>query len=359
MSRNHGVLTRELLSETSCFSYKANLFDSLRDGRWSRICWFYYCDDALGNTIRLYDTEHFGYESNRLAYLELEGNGQWLGSAQSYPDRVLIRGENIELAGKPLKRELKDCFAECHPANPAPLVACTGTVDLEGMCENFFAKRLAYFQLQGRNSMPGDPLRVVCRDRCTRNPCSSTGGVSPSTSVKPIQPRQAGASPTSPSRCGPDLPINIAKGMICTLRDNSPWPCPYCTKGRIACDECGGDSFDKQLIIEVCARCGGSGWFDQEQDQGCWKCGGDRGYPGRGKCGTYCTRCKGTGKVECSDCQGTHTIPLYRALACSAPPELISLISSIMYSCLDYPEYASRGRALQNLLQRTYDYAKQ
>ena len=165
------------------FCFKRGLFDSLRDKKLSRICWFYYCDDALGNTIRLYDNEHFEFGSNRSIYLELEGNGRFLGEIQSYPDRVLIRGENIGLERNPLKRELRGSFAERHGARTAPLVWHEGRVDLEGMCENFFAKRHAYFQQQGRNSMPGNALRVVCKDSCTRDPCSPTGSVSPHSEV--------------------------------------------------------------------------------------------------------------------------------------------------------------------------------
>ena len=139
------------------FRHKKGLFDSLQDGKWGRICWFYYCDDAFGNTIRLYDTEHFEWGLNRSVYLELEANGQWLGRPQRYDDRVLIRGENIEFAGKPLKKSLKGCFSKSASARSAPFVERGGRIDLEGMCEIFFAKRSHISSNKGGTRCPEIP----------------------------------------------------------------------------------------------------------------------------------------------------------------------------------------------------------
>ena len=56
--------------------------------RWPRIRWFYYCDDHNGNTIRLYDTEHFSHFGGGY-YLEEDGVGR------EHRERVIIRGENM------------------------------------------------------------------------------------------------------------------------------------------------------------------------------------------------------------------------------------------------------------------------
>ena len=69
--------------------------------RWPRIRWFYYCDDHNGNTIRLYDTEHFSHFGGGF-YLEEGGRGQ------EHFERVIIRGENM------WGRE----HADAHPPDP-------------------------------------------------------------------------------------------------------------------------------------------------------------------------------------------------------------------------------------------------
>lgn len=55
--------------------------------QWPRIKWYYYCDDANGNTIRIYDTEH----------LQRYGGSNYLESysVREHFERVIIRGHNM------------------------------------------------------------------------------------------------------------------------------------------------------------------------------------------------------------------------------------------------------------------------
>ena len=79
----------DLLRDTEgsqVFSANERVFATLED--WPRIKWFYYCDDRNGNTIRLYDTEHFNHFGGGY-YLEERGSGQ------EQFERVIIRGENM------------------------------------------------------------------------------------------------------------------------------------------------------------------------------------------------------------------------------------------------------------------------
>jgi hypothetical protein len=51
----------DLVTPKACpsFQYKDGLLDTLVMPQWRRVMWYYYCDDDYGNTIRLYDWEHF------------------------------------------------------------------------------------------------------------------------------------------------------------------------------------------------------------------------------------------------------------------------------------------------------------
>ena len=68
------------------FVANESVFATLEE--WPRIRWFYYCDDQNGNTIRLYDTEHFSHFGGGY-YLEEDGVGR------EHRERVIIRGENM------------------------------------------------------------------------------------------------------------------------------------------------------------------------------------------------------------------------------------------------------------------------
>lgn len=147
------------------FCLKTGMFDTLEGEAWKRIRWYYYCDNERGNTIRLYDSEHFSQHED--AYLELLGSGKH----GSFVDRVLLRGENLGRVGYVLKQQLRRCFAKCDPANKAPLGPYSPTVDVMANCrptehalfnnehiDIFVVKRYAYFQHRYRNNMPNNTL---------------------------------------------------------------------------------------------------------------------------------------------------------------------------------------------------------
>jgi hypothetical protein len=178
------------------FEYADGLFASLSTVAYQRIKWFYYCDNALGNSINLYDAEHFNDPSNQGLYIELIGSGRWLGVNQDFPMRVIFRGINLETETRQLKRhDLRATFQDIVSAGSAPLprpptagaaadplqrlLAHTppDPVDVEGMCEQFFEKRHAYFQYQTRNNMPANALTVQCAPACSRPPCTRRGSV--------------------------------------------------------------------------------------------------------------------------------------------------------------------------------------
>jgi len=204
---------RRLKRENPFIAFKRGMLESLRGDQWKRIRWYYYCDNDFGNTIRLYDTEHFTIPGNPARYLELENSGK----DGPYPDRVLIRSENIEKETKPLKKDLRKPFSgrwaassgpvgevSCHPPStaqsttlasadteedeldlsdldldnfdledfdsPSPVLG-SGRVDVMGMCSQFLNKRYAYFQHRLRNNMPNNQLRVICTPGCHGRMC--------------------------------------------------------------------------------------------------------------------------------------------------------------------------------------------
>jgi hypothetical protein len=194
---------RRVRRENPFIAFKRGMLESLKGDQWKRIRWYYYCDNDYGNTIRLYDTQHFEIAGNPARYLELENSGK----DGTYPDRVLVRSENIEKETKPLKKDLRKPFSGRWAANSGPVgeVATTspsttqslttsaipveaeldlsdlnlddfdledfdspspvlgsGRVDVMGMCNQFLAKRNVYFQHRLRNNMPNNQLRVLC-----------------------------------------------------------------------------------------------------------------------------------------------------------------------------------------------------
>ena len=126
--------------------YKPGVFESLDGPRWDRIKWFYFCDDHWGNTVRLFDEEHFREGRNASLYLERKNRISHLGTRE---DRVLIRTENI---GKDV-HPLKECMASIigtsiWPSSGAPSdeMGRAPYCDAEKICEHYLDRRLAYFQ---------------------------------------------------------------------------------------------------------------------------------------------------------------------------------------------------------------------
>src|ERR1700693_2513861 len=56
---------------------------------WPRIRFFYYCDNDNGNTLRIYDTEHFERFGGS-SYLERDES-----QSQGHYERVILRGKNM------------------------------------------------------------------------------------------------------------------------------------------------------------------------------------------------------------------------------------------------------------------------
>jgi hypothetical protein len=158
-------------TECPFFCYKEGLFECLKTEKWARIKWFYYCDNDRGNTIRLYDEEHYQFENNSDHYLQHRGKfGELVGQR---PDRVLIRGENLGKENQDLKLAIQRQFSSSGgrwPANSAPtdIRGRRPTCKTMRLCEQFFEKRLAYFQHANRNNVPGNSLSVkCCKGLCT------------------------------------------------------------------------------------------------------------------------------------------------------------------------------------------------
>lgn len=165
-------------SETPLFWLNPDLWKSLGDSRFRRIRWFYYCDDARGNTIRLYDSEHFSCHPE--LYVEKEASGNWLGKNQSWPDRVLFRSNEIGDEGGKLKGDMiKDLNGRIWAATQAPPIVQPHTVNIMRMCKRFFNKRLVYFQHSSRNNTPEEhrSIRYVkCHADCRYwSECSANG----------------------------------------------------------------------------------------------------------------------------------------------------------------------------------------
>ena len=157
------------------FELQSGICESLRAEQWRRIQWFYYCDNDLGNTLRLYDTDHFETPGNDMLYL-----GLWEGK---FPDRVVIRGENLEKENHALKNRLLDSFDERHTAASAPGHGLPRTpIDVMGRCPHYVAKRHAYFQHECHNNMPNNqPFSCgrKCYDERPHNLCGLHADVPP------------------------------------------------------------------------------------------------------------------------------------------------------------------------------------
>jgi hypothetical protein len=102
--------------EPPFFTFKKGMFKSLQGTKWERIHAMYYVDNDYGNTIRLFDEEHFNVSGNQELYLELENSGQ----DGRYPDRVLFRGENLGKETQGLKKDFRKHFGGIWSASGAP-----------------------------------------------------------------------------------------------------------------------------------------------------------------------------------------------------------------------------------------------
>jgi len=103
---------KELLAEADVnpeFSYNDTVLKEL--SQWPRIKWFYYCDNADGNTIRIYDTEHLNHYGGAY-YLE---TNTW---SNEHYERVIIRGRRMwfdNSANDQLESQLRDRFRQESP----------------------------------------------------------------------------------------------------------------------------------------------------------------------------------------------------------------------------------------------------
>ncbi len=161
----------EPLREPPFICYQNGMLESLQGPKWERIKWYYHCDDAWGNTIRLYDQEHYSLGNNANLYLEKQANYGFLGNRE---DRVLIRSENIGTTKNLLKQRMFSIFEPLFwPSTSAPTDENRPTprCNVEKLCEQFLARRLAYFQNPQRNNMPGyEPFKSCDIDLCFPEP---------------------------------------------------------------------------------------------------------------------------------------------------------------------------------------------
>jgi hypothetical protein len=173
--RNGRVTPRE----KPFFRYRQGMWESLRGNEWNRIQWFYYCDDFQGNTVRLYDMEHFGVPGNQYLYLETD----LVGHDVQFADRVLLRGEWIGKADQSLKLYFRNTFSQpVWGAKSAPIdqqrrPSRSEKVDVMGMCDQFFDKRHAYFQRASHNNMPNNTTHVTCNPTCHPRTCCVSGTI--------------------------------------------------------------------------------------------------------------------------------------------------------------------------------------
>jgi hypothetical protein len=90
--------------------------------KWPRLQWFYYCDDQNGNTLRLYDSDHFSKHGSGY-YLEPDGR------RKEHFERVIWRGRNMWSGDEAdhkrpeslLARFRKHSAWQLFPARHAPL----------------------------------------------------------------------------------------------------------------------------------------------------------------------------------------------------------------------------------------------
>src|SRR6266446_7688097 len=97
------------------------VFRTLKE--WPHIRFFYYNDNADGNSLRIYDTEHFKHFGGR-HYLEPDD-----GQGKEHFERVILRGKNMwadDEANPKNPRSLKERFRDnpawvIFPATRAPI----------------------------------------------------------------------------------------------------------------------------------------------------------------------------------------------------------------------------------------------
>src|SRR5580704_17668741 len=84
-----------LKSPAATLEYKQDLLDHFNEDEYRRVKWFFYCDDRLGNTIRVFDQQFV----KQYGHLFKEKN-------------VLLRGENLGKESESFKREMLHLFSE-------------------------------------------------------------------------------------------------------------------------------------------------------------------------------------------------------------------------------------------------------
>jgi hypothetical protein len=137
------------------FSYNQRVLETL--DQWPRIKWCYYCDDHDGNTIRLYDTEHF-FSFGGVQYLEN-------GKTDGHYERVIIRGKHLwskdevkRLRASSLRDQFRNnprwesWFATSAPAHHPGGVFRPQTKDIRTGSDRHL--RLSYFEHPIRNNLP-------------------------------------------------------------------------------------------------------------------------------------------------------------------------------------------------------------
>ena len=116
---------KELAEGTEAnFRYKREVRKQLNENKYRRIKWYFYNDNAEGNTIRLYDSE-FHKDFSKL-YVEPK-------------DYVILRGHNLGKAHETLKQKIRDLLEIIE--KPPPRV----NTKHPGKC-------LSYFEDEERNN---------------------------------------------------------------------------------------------------------------------------------------------------------------------------------------------------------------
>jgi len=123
------------------FRYKEKEGVILKLKEYPRIKWYYYCDNAEGNTIRLYDSEFY----NEFSKLYKEPK-----------DYVILRGYDLGKARETLKQKIRDLFESME--KPPPEIKAKHP-----------DKCLPYFEERNKRGMKIEERQNKCW-RYSRNP---------------------------------------------------------------------------------------------------------------------------------------------------------------------------------------------
>src|SRR6266542_1803535 len=103
---------------------RRQLVEALRSEEFQRIHWFYYCDDARGNTIRVFDEAFF--EKYRHLYRE---------PGHEPPSYVVLRGHDLGTEQEATKQKMRALFGELE--KPPRGITAKG----DEQCQQWFAER--------------------------------------------------------------------------------------------------------------------------------------------------------------------------------------------------------------------------